>query len=65
MSISRRNFLKGAAAGAVSIAALGLVPQTAPEAAAETMQEVTTEVKARPTSPVDGKYVTKALGHES
>ena len=65
MSISRRSFLKGAAAGAVSIAALGLVPQTAPEAAAETLQEVTTEVKARPSSPVDGKYVTKALGHES
>ena len=59
--ISRRSFLKGAAAGAMGIAALGLVQPV--EAKAEgTAQEVT--VKAA-TGKVDGKYVTRAVGHES
>lgn len=61
--LSRRDFLKGAAAGAVGIAALGLVePMTAK--AEGTPQEVTTKID-RPAGKVDGKYVTRAVGHES
>lgn len=61
--ISRRQFLKGAAAGAVGAVALGALSGcTATE---QTQSENTgSEEKVRPTSPVDGKYLTKAMGHE-
>ncbi len=62
-NISRRDFLKGAAAGAVGIAALGLV-EPAPARAEDqgTPQEITTKAAK---GKVDGKYVTRAIGHES
>lgn len=62
-NISRRDFLKGAAVGAVGIAALGLV-EPAPARAEDqgTPQEVTTKAAK---GKVDGKYVTRAVGHES
>ena len=61
--ISRRDFIKGAAASAVGIAALGLVEPAAAKAEG-TPQEVTTTAE-RPAGKVDGKYVTRAVGHES
>ena len=61
--ISRRSFLKGAAASAVGIAALGLVEPMPGKAEAEgTAQEVTFKAAK---GKVDGKYVTRAVGHES
>ena len=61
--ISRRDFIKGAAASAVGIAALGLVEPAAAKAEG-TPQEVTTTAE-HPAGKVDGKYVTRAVGHES
>ena len=61
--ISRRDFIKGAAASAVGIAALGLVEPAAAKAEG-IPQEVTTTAE-RPAGKVDGKYVTRAVGHES
>lgn len=61
MNISRRDFLKGSAATLVSFAALN----TLSGCAEESVSEETTKEPTYPTSPVDGKYVTKALGHES
>lgn len=63
-NISRRSFIKGAAAGAAGIAAASIVkPQFA---AAEAAVAATAEAaKNRPEGKVDGKYVTKAVGHES
>lgn len=74
--MTRRDFMKGAAAGAVGVAAVGVLgacstpaaetkaPETkAPETKApEKKEEATTASK--PAGPVDGKYVTKAMGHE-
>ncbi|MBQ7888501.1 MAG: FAD-dependent oxidoreductase [Erysipelotrichaceae bacterium] len=59
--ISRREFLKGAAAGAVTVAAAGML------GACTTSGNDTPTTTPEPT-PVpggDGKYVTKAVGHES
>ena len=61
-NMSRRSFIKGAAASAMGIAALGLVQPVATAQAEGTAQEVT--VKAA-TGKQDGKYVTRAVGHES
>ncbi|MBR3796357.1 MAG: FAD-dependent oxidoreductase [Clostridia bacterium] len=63
-NISRRSFLKGAAAVGVSLAATGMInPKFA---AAEAAVAKTAEAaKAKPEGKVDGKYVTKAVGHES
>ena len=60
--ISRRDFLKGAAVTTAGALVMGTLAgcSTKEEAPAETG---TTE-KVRPTSPVDGKYLTKAMGHE-
>ena len=57
--ISRRDFLKGTAAGAVSLAAAGLLSAQVPAAEAAAVQE-----SAAPAITGDGKYVTKAMGHE-
>ena len=59
--ISRREFLKGAAAGAVTVAAAGMLGacvNTEPTTP-------TTTPEPTPTPGGDGKYVTKAIGHES
>ena len=61
--ISRREFLKGAAASAVTVAAAGMLTACT---TAEPKEPENTE----PVEPVfvpggDGKYVTKAVGHES
>jgi len=63
-NISRRSFLKGAAAVGVSLAATGVInPKfAAAEAAAAKTAEA---AKTKPEGKVDGKYVTKAVGHES
>ena len=59
--ISRREFLKGAAAGAVTVAAAGMLG-----ACANTEPTTpTTTPEPTPTPGGDGKYVTKAIGHES
>lgn len=76
--ISRRDFLKGAAAGAASVAAAGILGACASDtntttaattAAPETSAAETTaapETTAEtPAAGGDGKYVTKAMGHES
>ena len=61
--MSRRSFIKGAAASAMGIAALGLVqPMTTAKAEEGVAQEVTVKAKV---GKVDGKYVTRAVGHES
>ncbi len=63
-NLSRRSFIKGAAAGAIGVASMGILeacaPRVAQQAAAENAQA---EVKAF-TTPTEGKYMTKALGHE-
>ncbi len=75
-NLTRRDFLKGAAAGAVGVAAVGVLgacstsstnETKAPETQGETKApETQGETQAaQPTGPVDGKYVTKGLGHES
>ncbi|MCI8514294.1 MAG: FAD-binding protein [Lachnospiraceae bacterium] len=84
--ITRRDFMKGAAVGAASVAAVGILGAcsgqnetttgAATTAAKATDMEATTAAKATdaaseaettkaaPSGPVDGKYVTKAMGHE-
>ena len=62
--ISRRQFLKGAAASAVGIAALGALSGCSSETENKENEQQGTNEKVRPTSPVDGKYLTKAMGHE-
>lgn len=59
--ISRREFLKGAAAGAVTVAAAGMLGACANT---ETNKPATTP-EPTPVPGGDGKYVTKAVGHES
>ena len=58
--ISRRDFLKGAAAGAAAIAAAGVLGACSTEGS-------TTPTPTPETNEPggDGKYVTKAIGHES
>ena len=79
-NISQRTFLKGAATGAASLAAVGVldacapktaVPSQAAPAAATSAPEqasaaapTTAAAPQIPSSPVDGKYITKAMGHE-
>lgn len=75
-NISRRNFMRGAAVGAVGAAAAGILTacntntaaSSAPAAsseAASSSEVAASSTPAKPTAPVDGKYVTKAMGHES
>ena len=61
--ISRRDFLKGAAATTAGALVMGTLAgcSAKDEKPAETN---TAAEKVRPTSPVDGKYLTKAMGHE-
>ncbi len=75
--LSRRDFLKGSAATLAGVAAVGVfgacgTPNKETEATttkAETVEQPsvqpgTTEADM-PAGPVDGKYVTRAIGHES
>lgn len=75
-NISRRNFMRGAAVGAVGAAAAGILTacntntaaSSAPAAsseAASSSEAAASSTPAKPAAPVDGKYVTKAMGHES
>lgn len=70
-NISRRNFMRGAAVGAVGAAAAGILTAcntntAASSAPAASSSEVAaSSTPAKPAAPVDGKYVTKAMGHES
>lgn len=59
--ISRRDFLKGAAAGAAAIAAAGVLGACS----TENNKPATDDKTAAPQPGGDGKYVTKAIGHES
>ena len=61
--ISRREFLKGAAAGAVTVAAAGMLGACSTSGTNNTTTEPTTTPETTPGG--DGKYVTKAVGHES
>jgi fumarate reductase flavoprotein subunit len=78
-NISRRSFLKGAASGAAGLAAVGVLDACAPKIAAPTVTPEVPASKGTsdsaiamdiasdaqiPSSPVDGKYITKAMGHE-
>ena len=74
--ISRRNFIRGAAVGTMGAAAAGLLTacggstssastSAAASEAASSEAAASSAVAAIPSSPVDGKYVTKAMGHES
>jgi fumarate reductase flavoprotein subunit len=71
--ISRRSFIKGAATGAAGVAAIGLMgacapqvvtPEAEPTQAQSAVVDATETTPEIPTSPVDGKYVTKSMGHE-
>lgn len=68
-NISRRDFLKGSAAGIASMAAAGVLSACGTKAEAPVVTEVPApapeveEVKA-PVLTGDGKYVTRAMGHE-
>lgn len=74
-NISRRSFMRGAAVGAVGAAAAGILTacntntaaSSAPAASSEaaSSEAAASSTPAKPSSPVDGKYVTKAMGHES
>lgn len=74
-NISRRSFMRGAAVGAVGAAAAGILTacntntaaSSAPAASSEaaSSEVAASSTPAKPASPVDGKYVTKAMGHES
>ena len=59
--ISRREFLKGAAAGAVTVAAAGVLGACTSSDA----NKPAATPDATPAPGGDGKYVTKAIGHES
>lgn len=66
--ISRRSFMKGAAGTAAGVAAASLLTacggsQTASSTAAAS-GSADSAASQIPTSPVDGKYVTTAVGHE-
>ena len=75
--ISRRNFMRGAAMGTMGAAAAGLLTAcgntassttSAPASSAASSEAASSEAASavtKPSSPVDGKYVTKAMGHES
>ena len=75
--ISRRSFMRGAAVGTVGVAAAGLLnactaTSPAPGSAAASSAPASSSGAASssaapeiPASPVDGKYVTRAMGHES
>ena len=83
--ISRRDFLKGAAASAAGVAAAGILGACSGDAGATTAAapnttaapettgtpetteapETTAAVPETPAAGGDGKYVTKAMGHES
>jgi len=61
--ISRRSFLKGAAAGAATLAAAGMMNATVfADGEAEAVEVPATEANAE--GHRDGKYMTKAMGHE-
>ena len=60
--ISRREFLKGAAAGAVTVAAAGMLGACTTSEANNPATTPTPD--ATPAPGGDGKYVTKAVGHE-
>ncbi len=66
--ISRRNFMKGAAVGTVGVAAAGLLTacgnNNTTASAGSSSTAGTDKTPAIPSSPVDGKYVTSAVGHE-
>ena len=70
--ISRRNFMRGAAVGTMGAAAGGLLTACGNPASSTTSAPVSSAASSaassavtKPSSPVDGKYVTKAMGHES
>lgn len=71
--LSRRDFLKGSAAALAGVAVAGVSGTMAhaqtvstPNRAASIMNEVDIyEDPEIPDHPVDGKYVTRAMGHES
>lgn len=60
--ISRRDFLKGAAATTAGALVMGTLAGCSSKK--EEPAETGTAEKVRPSSPVDGKYLTKAMGHE-
>lgn len=76
-NISRRNFMRGAAVGAVGAAAAGILTAcnsnsaassdaaSSGEVASSSEAVASSAVETTPSAPVDGKYVTKAMGHES
>ncbi|MDY4640386.1 MAG: FAD-dependent oxidoreductase, partial [Erysipelotrichaceae bacterium] len=61
--ISRRDFLKGAAATTAGALVMGTLAGCSAKDEKPAETNTATE-KVRPTSPVDGKYLTKAMGHE-
>lgn len=61
--LSRRNFMKGAAVGAIGAASMGVLGACTPRVAQTTNEAAEIEAKVF-TTPTDGKYMTKALGHE-
>lgn len=74
--ITRRDFMRGAAVGTMGAAAAGLLSacnvsptsassEPASSAAASGSEAASAAAPAAPAEPVDGKYVTKAMGHES
>ncbi len=71
--ISRRDFMKGAAVGTAGIAAASLLTACGSTSTSESQasgsvasgsSEDQKQEAAAPASPVDGKYVTSAVGHE-
>ena len=69
--ISRRNFMKGAAVSTAGIAAASLLTACGSAASESTESSAVIEQTdsskaepAAPAAPVDGKYVTSAIGHE-
>ena len=61
--ISRRDFLKGAAATTAGALVMGTLAGCSAKDEKPAETNTATE-KVSPTSPVDGKYLTKAMGHE-
>lgn len=64
-TISRREFLKGSAATVVSFVALSALDGCASNEVKEEINESSESKSTKPTGKVDGKYVTKAMGHEN
>lgn len=67
--ISRRNFMRGAAVGTMGAAAAGLLTACGNPASSTTSAPASSaafsaasSAVTKPSSPVDGKYVTKAMG---